>query len=61
MWDFCLVFFGGFIHLHYLCTDKSRLLPVRSAYPAGHFLSEFYEIHKIGNVLGQQIVLKEVL
>lgn len=23
---------------HYLCNDKSRPLPIRTAYPAGHFL-----------------------
>ena len=30
-----LVRFGNNV---YLCTDKSRSLPIRTAYPAGHFL-----------------------
>ena len=27
-----------FKKMHYLCIDKSRPLPIRTAYPAGHFL-----------------------
>ena len=27
-----------FKKMHYLCNDKSRPLPIRTAYPAGHFL-----------------------
>ena len=30
--------FAEFAESLYICTDKSRPLPIRTAYPAGHFL-----------------------
>ena len=38
--NICLIFallFGRLEIINYLCTNKSRSLPVRLAYPAGHF------------------------
>ena len=41
----------------YLCTDKSRLLPIRTAYPAGHFFlnRSFMRYTKQAMTLAQQI------
>ena len=36
---FSFKIFGTFRNSSYLCTDKSRSLPTRTAYPAGHFLN----------------------
>jgi len=40
---------------HYLCTDKSRPLPIRTAYPAGHFLYIGMRYTKQAMTLAQQI------
>ena len=37
---------------HYLCTDKSRPLPIRTAYPAGHFFVYRHEIYQTSNDAG---------
>ena len=41
---------------HYLCTDKSRPLPIRTAYPAGHFLYIDMRYTKQAMTLAQQIL-----
>ena len=40
----------------YLCTDKSRPLPIRTAYPAGHFLYIDMRYTKQAMTLTQQIL-----
>ena len=44
-----------FKKMHYLCTDKSRPLPIRTAYPAGHFLYIDMRYTKQAMTLAQQI------
>ena len=39
---------------HYLWTDKSRPLPIRTAYPAGHFLYIDMRYTKQAMTLAQQ-------
>ncbi len=41
---------------HYLCNDKSRPLPIRTAYPAGHFLYIDMRYTKQAMTLTQQIL-----
>ena len=41
--------------MHYLCTDKSRPLPIRTAYPAGHFLYIDMRYTKQAMTLAQQL------
>ena len=41
--------------MHYLCNDKSRPLPIRTAYPAGHFLYIDMRYTKQAMTLAQQI------
>ena len=43
-------------NMHYLCTDKSRPLPIRTAYPAGHFLYIDMRYTKQAMTLAQQIL-----
>ena len=38
---------------HYLCTDKSRPLPIRTAYPAGHFFVYRHEIYQTSDDAGR--------
>ena len=45
-----------FKKMHYLCTDKSRPLPIRTAYPAGHFLYIDMRYTKQAMTLAQQIL-----
>ena len=40
----------------YLCNDKSRPLPIRTAYPAGHFLYIDMRYTKQAMTLAQQIL-----
>ena len=47
--------FAGFAESLYLCTDKSRPLPIRTAYPAGHFLYIDMRYTKQAMTLAQQI------
>ena len=44
-----------FKKMHYLCNDKSRPLPIRTAYPAGHFLYIDMRYTKQAMTLAQQI------
>ena len=46
---------GIFENSTYLCTDKSRPLPIRTAYPAGHFLYIDMRYTKQAMTLAQQI------
>jgi len=45
-----------FKKMHYLCTDKSRPLPIRTAYPAGHFLYIDMRYTKQAMTLAQQFL-----
>ena len=47
--------FATFAESLYLCTDKSRQLPIRTAYPAGHFLYIDMRYTKQAMTLAQQI------
>ena len=51
----CLKKFGRFRNKAYLCNDKSRPLPIRTAYPAGHFLYIGMRYTKQAMTLAQQI------
>ena len=44
-----------FKKMQYLCTNKSRPLPIRTAYPAGHFLYIDMRYTKQAMTLAQQI------
>lgn len=46
---------GRFGNNVYLCIDKSRPLPIRTAYPAGHFLYIDMRYTKQAMTLAQQI------
>ena len=45
-----------FMKMHYLCNDKSRPLPIRTAYPAGHFLYIDMRYTKQAMTLAQQFL-----
>ena len=47
--------FAGFAESLYICTDKSRPLPIRTAYPAGHLLYIDMRYTKQAMTLAQQI------
>jgi len=54
-WKKSLKKLGIFRNNAYLCIDKSRPLPIRTAYPAGHFLYIDMRYTKQAMTLAQQI------
>ena len=56
-WTLNLTKIGLFENNVYLCIDKSRSLPIRTAYPARHFLYIDMRYTKYAMTLAQQILI----